>query len=67
MDLGCNLRKAFLDGVRSNQSNDVGNAREYYAVDTLEHEFCKMFGRKGTPEYGSGVLSFPELESFKQI
>ena len=63
MHLGCNLRKAFLDGVRSGQSNDVGNAREYYAVDTFVHEFCKMFGRKGTPEYGSGVLNFPDFLS----
>ena len=50
MHLGCNLQ---LDGVMNDQSND-GSTREYHAVDTLNfvHEFCKIFGSTGTPEYG---------------
>ena len=62
MHLGCNLRKAFLDGMKNGQSND-GSTREYYAVDTFVYEFCKLFGNKGTPEYGSGVLNFPDFLS----
>ena len=28
-------------------------------TDTLVHEFCKLFGVKGVPEYGIGAVSFP--------
>lgn len=59
MHLGCNLRKAFLQGTKcvSETAQPVGMRRDYYPVDTLVHEFCKVFG---TPEYGSGVLHFPD-------
>ena len=33
----------------------------YHRVDTFVHEFCKLFGRTGGPEYACGVLSFPEF------
>ena len=36
--------------------------REYVAVDTFVHAFCKLFGQKGTPEYGQGV-SFQDYVS----
>ena len=54
-----NLRKAFLSGVVG-ESNDQSNSRKYL-VDTLVHEFCKLFGKRGTPEYGCGVLAFPDF------
>ena len=37
------------------------NERKYHRVDTLVHEFCKLFGSTGVPEYTSGVLSFPDF------
>lgn len=29
--------------------------REYIAVDTFVHSFCKLLGQVGTPEYGQGI------------
>ena len=62
MHLGCNLRKAFLVGVRSQlvevNQNAESSHREYYAVDTLVHEFHKLFGRHGT--HGCGSVYFPD-------
>ena len=62
MHLGCNLRKAFLQGIKcaSETAQPSGMKRDYHLVDTLVHEFCKAFGKYGTPEYGSGVLHFPD-------
>ena len=58
MHLGINLRKAFLSGlVEESMSSD----RQYYLVDTLVHEFCKVFGKHGVPEYGCGVLAFQDF------
>lgn len=58
MHLGVNLRKAFLSGFdASSDSCD----RQYHPVDTLVHEFCKVFGKHGTPEYGCGVLEFQDF------
>jgi len=37
--------------------------REHHSVDTLVHEFCKLFGHCGVPEYACGVLSFPDFLS----
>ena len=56
MHLGVNLRKAFLNGlVDADEENSTCERR----VDTLVHEFCKLFGTSGVPEYCSGVVSFP--------
>ena len=62
MHLGCNLRKAFLVGMKSQCHEQVGHGnREYNPVDTLVHEFYKLFGKYGTPEYGFGFLLFPDF------
>ena len=63
MHLGVNLRKAFLGGTF--QSDGLSN-RKYHPVDTLVHEFCKLFGKHGTPEYGCGVLTFPDFLALKE-
>ena len=61
MHLGVNLRKAFLSGTRSlNPPDSSAQQREHHQVDTLVHEFCKLFGRSGVPEYGCGTLAFPD-------
>ena len=65
MHLGCNLRKAFLDGIRHDKQSD-GNHRDYLTVDTLVYEFCKLFGCNGVPEYGCGVLAFPDFLKIKR-
>ena len=60
MHLGVNLRKAFLSGIVSDLSTNLPNDRERHPVDTLVHEFCKLFGKYGSPEYGCGAVSFPD-------
>ena len=62
MHLGVNLRKAFLNGL---VDVDDDSERRYHRVDTLVHEFCKLFGKSGVPEYCSGVVSFPEFLEVK--
>ena len=57
MHQGVNLRKAFLSGTMETEEADM----RYHRVDTFVHEFCKLFGRTGGPEYACGVLSFPEF------
>ena len=37
------------------------SGRKYPAVDVLVHEFCKLFGKNGVPEYTCGVISFPDF------
>ena len=37
------------------------NLREYEPGDRFVYEFCKLFGEHGTPEYGHGVLDFPDF------
>ena len=59
MHLGINLRKAFLVGI----NND--SEKRYHRVDTLVHEFCKLFGKLGVPEYCLGVVSFPDFLEIK--
>ena len=55
MHLGCNLRKAFLIGVKAVADKECTNSgKEYHQVDTFVHEFYKLFGQYGTPEYGHG-------------
>ena len=60
MHLGINLRKAFLAGIQPEDTNS-SNSRKYHPVDTFVHEFCKLFGKHGTPEYGCGVQVFPDF------
>ena len=54
MRLGVNLRKAFFDTAADNSSSDV-----------LVREFCKLLsktgGKHGIPEYGHGVIAFPDF------
>ena len=50
MHLGCNLGKAFLNGVKVVTDKDCANSgKEYHHVDTFVHEFYKLFGQYGTP------------------
>ena len=49
MHLAVNLRKAFLNGI----GNIADDSRQRHLVDTVVHEFCKLFGRYGVPEYSS--------------
>ena len=66
MHLGVNLRKAFSSGTMEfDDEVEELNERKYHKVDTLVHEFCKLFGRTGVPEYTSGVLSFPDFLELK--
>ena len=69
MHLGCNLRKAFLVGVKSicddQNSSDKVHRREYHQVDVFVHEFHKLFGKNGTPEYECGSLMFPDFLKIK--
>jgi len=64
MHLGVNLHKAFLDGIRSLTSADSTSSpqqQERHQTDTLVHEFCKLIGKHGVPEYGLGVLAFSDF------
>ena len=59
MHLGVNLRKAFLEGSEFDKLESTN--RKYSETDTLVHEFCKLFGTKGVPEYGVGSTSFQDF------
>ena len=63
MHLGINLRKAFLSGLmpHDDDNTDKPAGRKHLSVDVLVHEFCKLFGRHGVPEYTCGVVSFPDF------
>ncbi len=65
MHLGINLRKAFLSATKevsaTNHESCNGNGREYHPANVLVHECCKLIGKHGTPEYGSGVLELPDF------
>ena len=54
MHLGVNLRRAFFKTSTDKHSTDV-----------LVHEFCKLLGKHGgkhgVPEYGHGVVTFPDF------
>ena len=66
MHLGVNLRKAFLCGTMElDDEVEELNERKYHRVDTLVHEFCKLFGSTGVPEYAVGVLSFSDFLELK--
>ena len=61
MHLGVNLRKAQNAGVRKfyKEVNETeGSCREYEPDDRFVHEFCKVIGKHGTPEYGHGFPDF---------
>ena len=49
MHLGVNLRKAFQSAVNEEESDQT--KRKYFQVDTMIHEFCKLLGKHGVPEY----------------
>ena len=66
MHLGINLRKAFLGGI-VNEANAHDHDRKYHPVDTLVYEFCKLFGKHGSPEYGCGVLQFSDFLSLMSV
>ena len=53
MHLGVNLRKAFFDGVKTSTDNR--------SSDMLVHEFCKLLGKHGAPEYAHGGVAFPDF------
>jgi len=65
MHLGSNLRKAFLEGTKDDNVMDLHSNREHDKTDVLVHEFCKLFGKHGTPEYGCGNLIFPDFLALK--
>ena len=58
MHLGSNLRKAFIEGTNDVFKEDTtvesGATRRHNSTDTLVHEFCKLYGTHGVPEYGCG-------------
>ena len=56
MHLGVNLRKAFMSGTVTTEQEE-----RYHRADTFIHEFCKLFGSAGCPEYACGVVSFPDF------
>ncbi len=62
MHLGVNLRKAFVDGTKvTSTTEEPSERREYNQIDTLVHEFCKLFGKHGVPEYGAGASKFVDF------
>ena len=66
MHLAVNLRTAFLEGMKKCYNPDtIGITRDRYPVNILVHQFCKLFGKKGTPEYGVGVILFPDFLTIK--
>ena len=60
MHLGVNLRKAFLSETMETEQDE-----RYHRVYTFVHEFCKLFGKTGGPEYACGVLSFPDFRKLQ--
>lgn len=60
MHLGVNLRKAFFDGLKTMESTDAAQ-RDIPRADVFVHEFCKLLGKFGVPEYGLGSLAFPDF------
>lgn len=63
MHLGCNLRKAFL----SENNVSPSGTREYHSVDVFVHEFCKLFGRYGVPEYAYGATKFIDFLNIMSV
>ena len=64
MHLGVNLHVAFLKGMKlANIIEDTDVSSRYDPVDTFVHEFTKLFGSHGVPEYGTKVTDFPDFIS----
>ena len=63
MHLGCNLRKAFL----SENNVSPSGTREYHSVDVFVHEFCKLFGCYGVPEYAYGATKFIDFLNIMSV
>ena len=59
MHLGINLRHAFMQGSDNVETNS--GCRQRFETDITVHEFCKLFGSKGTNECGHGVITFPDF------
>jgi hypothetical protein len=60
--LGVNLRKAFLSGINHLRVGGLLTATtNHFSVDTFVHQYCKVFGMHGTPEYGCGGQHFPDF------
>ena len=36
-------------------------SKESHHTDTMVYEFCKLLGKCGVPEYGLGLLAFPDI------
>ena len=64
MHLGINLRKAFIGSSRVTAAENAA-AESSNPVDSIVHEFAKLFGSHGTPEYGLGCVQFPDFLSIK--
>ena len=58
MHLGINLRKAFIAASNSMVFVDDG-------IDSFVHEFCKLFGCHGTPEYAVGCVQFKDFLTYR--
>lgn len=61
MHLGINLRKAFLSGF-----SEYNESKKQHNVDVLVHEFAKLFGKHGAPEYALGV-SFSDFLTLMMV
>ncbi len=68
MHLGVNLQKSQNAGVRKfykqseyEADTEDSNFRDYEPRDRFVYEICKLFEQHGTPEYGHGVIGFPDF------
>ena len=59
MHLGANLRKAFLNGLETDSV--AASPRKQTSVDQFVHEFCKLLGSCGVPQYACGAQAFPDF------
>ena len=67
MHLGANLRKSFISGIHKLSETEKDNAdreREHNQTDNFIHEFTKLFGQQGVPEYCLGIL---QLRDYIQL
>ena len=67
MHLGANLRKSFIAGshkLSESDKDDGDGERQHNQTDTFIHEFTKLFGQHGVPEYCLGLL---HLKDFMQL
>ena len=64
MHLGLNLRKAFIQQKDNTLTVETG-MQNNSKLDVFIHEFCKLFGSHGTPEYAVGCVQFSDFLSYK--